>query len=117
METDAKLQTRRPTKTPLHKKDKLKALLTDLQKNGLSKQKGSMLHEEPKSGYTSMNPLIINKTNDFIKRVLDARHLNSNTGQPPESCPLEPLAKRPARTNKKYESAFNLMYVYTCYIG
>ena len=44
--------------------------------------------------------------------MLDARHLNSNTVQPNESRPKEPLATQPARTNKKQKSAIKLLYAY-----
>ena len=42
--------------------------------------------------------------------MLDARHLNSNTGQLSESRPLDPLATRLARANNKSKAAINLLY-------
>ena len=49
---------------------------------------------------------------DTIKVVLDARHINSNTEQPFESWPIDPLAPQLARANKKFKAAIDLMYAY-----
>ena len=59
---------------------------------------------------TFSNPLNNIPSGDTTKVVLDARHLNSNTDQPFGSSPIEPLAPQLARANKKYKSAFDLMY-------
>ena len=37
------------------------------------------------------------KKNDFVKIVLDGRHLNSNTEQLPEAWPLVSLTTQPAK--------------------
>ena len=80
-------------------------------KKGIVEQNGSTTHEKPNSGTTSVNPLnIIKKYSNKI--VLDARHLNSDTDQLYEHWPLEPLATKLARTNKKYKCAIDLMYAY-----
>ena len=113
MEPNAKLQTQKPTKVPIHYCDKLYTLLDDLQKKtGILKQTGSMPHEKPNYGTAFLKPLIIIKKKNSIKIVLDARHLNSNTDQSTESWPLEPLARQLARANKNYKSAIDLMYAY-----
>ena len=49
---------------------------------------------------------------DSFKCVLEARNLNSETGQNDESWPIKPLAPQLARTNKKDKCAIDLMYVY-----
>ena len=76
------------------------------------KQIGSTSDEKHTIGTTILNPLIIIPKGDAIKVVSDARHLNSNTNQELDSCPIEPLAPQLARTNKKYKSTIDLMYAY-----
>ena len=57
-------------------------------------------------------PLIIRKQNASSRIVLDVTHLSSNTGQLPESWPMEPLATQLARANKNSKSSIELMYTY-----
>ena len=104
--------TQRPSKVPIHYRDKLNALLKELEKYNIIKQIGSSPQDKPVYGTTYLNPLIIIPKGDTIKCVLDARHLNSNTEQSDESWPIEPLAPQLARANKKYKSAIDLMYAY-----
>ena len=104
--------TQRLSKVPIHYRDNLNALLKELEKNNIIKQFGSSPQHKPVYGTTYLNPLIIISKGDTIKCVLDARHLNSNTEQPDESWPIEPLAPQLARANKKYKSAIDLMYAY-----
>ena len=107
---NAQLMTQRPSKVPIHYRDKLNA--KKLEKNNLIKQIGSSLQDKPVYGTTYLYPLIIIPKGDTIKCVLDARHLNSNTEQSEESWPIEPLAPQLARVNEKYKSAIDLMYAY-----
>ena len=111
---NAQLMTQRPSKAPIHYRDKLNILLKELEKYNIIKQIGSSPQDKPVYGttYFSYYPLIIIPKGDTIKCVLDARHLNSNTEQSDESWPIEPLAPQLARANKKYNSAFDLMYAY-----
>ena len=108
----AQLLTQRPSKVPFHNRDKLNALLKELEKYNIIKQIGSYPQEKPVHGTTYFNPLIIIPKGDSIKCVLDARHLNSNTEQSDESWPIEPLAPQLARANKKYKCVIDLMYAY-----
>ena len=108
----AQLITQRPSKVPIHYRDKLNALLKELEKHNIIKQIGSSPQDNPVYGTTYLNPLIIIPKGDTIKCVLDARHLNSNTEQSDVSWPIEPLAPQLARANKKYKSANDLMYAY-----
>ena len=89
--------TQRPSKVPIHYRDKLNVLLKELEKYNIIKQIGSSPQDKP----VYLNPLIIIPKGDTIKCVLDARHLNSNTEQSDESWPIEPLAPQLARANKK----------------
>ena len=93
-------------------RDKLNALLKELEKYNIIKQIGSSPQDKPVYGTTYLNPLIIILKGDSIKCVLDARLLNSNTEQSDESWPFEPLAPQLARANKKYKGAIDLMYSY-----
>ena len=112
LKPNAQLLTQRPSKVPIHYRDKLNTLLKDLEKHNIIKQIGSSPQDKPVYGTTYLNPLIIISKGDSIKCVLDARHLNSNTEQSDESWPIEPLAPQLARANKKYKSAKDLMYAY-----
>ena len=109
---NAQLMTQRPVKVPIHYRDKLNALLKEVEKYNIIKQIGSSPQDKPVYGTTFLNPLLIIPKGDTIKCVLDARHLNSNTEQSDESWPIEPLAPQLSRANKKYKSAIDLMYAY-----
>ena len=109
---NCKLQTQRPSKVPIHYRNRLNKLLLELEKYNIIKQIGSTPDEKHTIGTTFLNPLIIIPKGDAIKVVLDARHLNSNTNQELESWPNEPLAPQLARANKKYKSTIDLMYAY-----
>ena len=97
---NCQLQTQRPSKIPIHYRDRLNRLLTELEKYNIIKQIGSSSDEKHTIGTTILNPLIIIPKGDAIKVVLDARHLNSNTNQELESWPIEPLAPQLGRANK-----------------
>ena len=112
LKPNAQLLTQRPSKVPIHYRDKLNTLLKNLEKHNIIKQIGSSPQDTPVYGTTYLNPLIIIPKGDSIKCVLDARHLNSNTEQSDESWPIEPLAPQLARANKKYKSAIDPMYAY-----
>ena len=112
LKPNAQLMTQRPSKVPIHYRDKLNVLLKGFEKDNIIKQIGYSPQDKPVYGTTYLNPLIIIPKGDTIKCVLDARHLNSNTEQSDESWPIEPLAPQLARANKKYKSAIDLMYAY-----
>ena len=97
----AQLLTQRPSKVPIHYRDKLNALLKELEIYNIIKQIGSSSQDKLVYSTTYLNPLIIIPKGDFIKCVLDARHLNSNIEQSDNPWPIEPLAPQLARANKK----------------
>ena len=66
-------------------------------------------HEKPNYGTSLPNPLKIMKKNDSFEIFLDSRHLNSKTDHSSESWQPERLATQPARANKKYKSANDIM--------
>ena len=112
LKPNAQLITQRPSKVPIHYRDKLNALLKELEKHIIIKQIGSSPQDKPVYGATYLNPLIIIPKGDTTECVLDAQQLNSNTEQSDESWPIEPLAAQLARANKKYKSATDLMYAF-----
>ena len=59
--------TQRPSKVPIHYRDKLNALLKELEKHNIIKQIGSSPQNKPVYGTTSLNPLIIIPEGDTIK--------------------------------------------------
>ena len=81
LKPNAKLQTQRPTKVPIHYRKKLKTLLDELEKHSIIRQIGSTHSDKSIYGTTFLNSLFITPKGDTIKVVLDARHLNSNTDQ------------------------------------
>ena len=97
---NCKLQTQRPSKVPIHYRDRINKLLVELEKHNMIKQTGSTPDKKHTIGTTILNPLIISPKGDTKKVVLDARYLNSNTNQELESGPIEPLPPQLARANK-----------------
>ena len=93
-------------------RDKINALLKELEKYNIIKQIGSSPQDKPVYGTIYSNPFVIIPKRESIKCVLDARHLNSNTEQSDESWPFEPLAPQLARANKKHKCAVDHMYAY-----
>ena len=75
---NCKLQTQRPSKVPIHYRDRLNKLLSKLEKYNTIKQIGSSPDEKHTIGTTFLSPLFSIPKGDSIKVVLDARHLNSN---------------------------------------
>ena len=67
--------TQRPSKVPIHCRDKLNALRKKLRKHNIFKQIGPPPRDKPTYGTTYLNPLIIIPEGDSIKCALDARHL------------------------------------------
>ena len=100
LKPNAQLMTQRPSKVPIHYRDKLNVLLKELENYNIIKQIGSSPQDKPVYGTTCLNPLIIIPKGDTKKCVLDARRLNSNTEQSDESWPIEPLAPQLARAKK-----------------
>ena len=112
LKPNAKLQTQRPTKVPIHYREKLKKLLNELDKHNIIRQIGSTPSDKSIYGTMFLTLQIIIPIGDTIKVVLDARHLNSNTDQSFESWPIEPLAPQLARASRTFKSAIDLMYEY-----
>ena len=103
LKPNAELITQRPSKVPIHYRDKLNTLLKELGKYNNNKQIGSSPQDKPVYGTTYLILLILIPEGDSLKCVLDARHLNSNTE------PIEHLAPQIARANKINKCARDLM--------
>ena len=96
LKPNAQLITR-PSKVPIQFRKKLNTLPKELEKYNIIKQIGSSPQDKPVHGTTYPNPLNIIPKGDSIKSVLDAQNLNSNTKQPDEFWPIEPVAPQLAQ--------------------
>ena len=76
LKPNAQLMTQRPSKVPIHYREKLNVLLKELEKYNIIKQIGSSPQDKPIYGTTYLNPLIIIPKGDTIKGEVDDRHLN-----------------------------------------
>ena len=112
LKPNSQLHTQRPSKVPIHDREKLNTLLKELEKHNIIKQIGSSPEDKRNFGTTYLNPLIIIPKGDSIKCVLDDIHLNSNTEQSDGSWPIEPLALQLACAIKKYKCAIDSLYAY-----
>ena len=72
---NSELRKQRPSKCPLHLKDKLEKLLGQLQDAGIIREMG----DDDELGSLFVNPIILLPKADFVKLVIDARYLNSTT--------------------------------------
>ena len=79
LKQNAQLMTQQSSKVPIHYRDKIIALLKELENHNIIKQIGFSPQDKPVYGTSYLNPLIIILKGDTIKCQLDARHLNSTT--------------------------------------
>ena len=93
----AELKRQRPSKVPLHLKEKLAKLLTQLKDAIIIREKG----DDGEMGSLFVNPIILMPKNDYEKLVIDARYLNSVTDLTNYSWPLEPVQMIMIRVNGK----------------
>ena len=69
LKPNAQLMTQRPSKLPIHYRDKLNALLKELEKYNIIKQIGSSPQDKPVYGTTYSNPFIIITKGDTIETL------------------------------------------------
>ena len=69
------LKRQRPSKVPLHSKEKLEKLLTQLRHADIIREMG----DDDEMGTPFVNPIILMPKNDYVKLLIDKRHLNSVT--------------------------------------
>ena len=104
----AELKRQRPSKVPLHLKEKLEKLLTQLKDADIIREMG----DDDEMGSLFVNPIILMPENDYVKLVIDARYLNSVTDLTNYSWPLEPVQMIMTRVNGKIFSVSDLSCAY-----
>ena len=108
LKPNVELKRQRASKVPLHLKDKLEKLLTQLKDADINREMGD--DDEMESLF--VNPIILMPKNDYVKLVIDARYLNSVTDLTNYSWPLEPVQMIMTRVNGKFFSVSDLSCAY-----
>ena len=108
LEKNAELRKQRPSKVPLHYRDRLEILLNELQRAGIIREMGS----DMEMGSLFTNPIIILPKGDTVKLVIDARYLNSITDLSNYSWPLEPAQMLLTRLDGVYYTTSDLASAY-----
>ena len=104
----AELKRQRPSKVPLHLKEKLEQLLTQLKDADIIREVG----DEDEMVSLFVNPIILMPKNDYVKLVIDARYLNLVTDLTNNSWPPEPVQLIMTRVNGKVFSVTDLSCAY-----
>ena len=108
LKPNVELKRQRASKVPLHLKDKLEKLLTQLKDADIIREMG----DDDEMGSLFVNPIILMPKNDYVKLVIDARYLNSVTDLTNYSRPLEPVQMIMTRVNGKFFSVSDLSCAY-----
>ena len=108
LKPNSELRKQRPSKCPLHLKDKLEKLLSQLQDSGIIRETG----DDDELGSLFVNPIILLPKAAYVKLVIDAKYLNSITDLANYSWPLEPVQMIMTRINGKYFTASDLSCAY-----
>ena len=108
LKANSELEKQRPSKVPLHLKDKLEKLLGQLQEADIIREMG----DDDELGSFFVNPIILMPKADYVKLVIDARYLNSITDLTNYSWPLEPIQMIMTRINGKYFTVSDLSCAY-----
>ena len=102
------LKRQRPSKVPLHLKEKLEKLLSQLKDADIIRE----MRDDDEMGSLFVNPIILMPKSDYVKLVIDARFLNSVTDLTNYSWPLEPVQMIMTRVNGKFFSVSDLSCAY-----
>ena len=105
---NVELKRQRASRVPLHLKDKLEKLLTQLKDADIIREMG----EEDEMGSLFVNPIILMPKNDYVNLVIDSRYLNTVTDLTNYSWPLEPVQMIMTRVNGKFFSVSDLSCAY-----
>ena len=105
---NSKLRKQRPSKCPLHLKDKLEKLLRQIQDSGIIREMG----DDDELGSVFVNPIILLPEANYVKLVIDARNLNSITDLTNYSWSLEPVQMTMTRISGKNFTASDLSCAY-----
>ena len=108
LKPNVELKRQRPSEVPLHLKEKLEKLLTQLMDGDIFREMG----DDDEMGSLFVNPIILMPKNDYVKLVIDARYLNSVTYLENYSWPLEPVQMIMTRVNGKVFSVSDLSCAY-----
>ena len=108
LKPNVELKRQRASKVPLHLKDKLQKLLTQLTDADIIREKG----DDHEIGSFFVKPIILMPKNDCVKLVINARYLNSVTDLTNYSWPLEPVQMIMTKINGKFFSVSDLSCAY-----
>ena len=108
LKPNVELKRRRPSKVPLHLKEKLEKLLTQLKDADIIREMG----DDDEMGPLFVNPIILMPKGDYVKLVIDARFLNSVTDLTNYSWLLEPVQMIMIRLNGIFFSVSDLSCAY-----
>ena len=87
LKPNVELKRQRPSKVPLHMKEKLEKILTQLKDADVIREMG----DDDEMGSLFVNPIILMPKSDYVKLVIDSRFLNSVTDLTNYSWPPELL--------------------------
>ena len=104
LKPNVELKRQRPSKVPLHLKEKLEKLLTQLKDADIIREMG----DDDEMGSLFVNPIILMPKNDYVELVIDARNLNSVTDLTNYSWPLVPVQMIMTSVNGKVFSVSDL---------
>ena len=105
LKKDAELRKQRPTKVPLHYRDRLEILLNELQRARIIREMGS----DVEMGSLFTNPIIILPKGDTVKLVIATRYLKFSTDLSNYSWPPEPLQMLLTRLDGVYYATSDLI--------
>ena len=108
LKPNIELKQQRPSKVPLHLKEKLEKLLTQLKDADINREMG----DNDEMGSLFVNPITLMPKKDYVKLVIDARYLNSLTDLTNYYWPLEPVQMIMTRVNGKVFSVSDLSCAY-----
>ena len=108
LKPNVELKRQRPSKSPLHLKEQLEKILTQLKDADIIREMG----DDDKMGSIFVNPINLMPKNDYVKLVIDARYLNSVTDLTNYSWSLEPVQMITTRVNSKVFSVSDLPCAY-----
>jgi len=94
----------------IHRRDKLRTLLENMEKAGIIAQMGNEKGDE--MGTQFINPIIIITKGDTHKLVLDARYLNSITDLSSYHWPLESIDTLLTRIKGEYFTSSDMAFAY-----
>ena len=108
LKPNVELNQQRPSRGPLHLKEKLEKLLTQLKDADVILEMG----EDDEIRSLFVDPFILMPKNDYVELVIDVRYLNSVTDFTKYSWPLEPVRRITTRVNSKVFSVSDLSCAY-----